>query len=42
MEPLSKGEKMVDWVMKHIMPWFIMVMFIVCIGALVMGVISSV
>lgn len=42
MDPLSKGEKMMNWVIKHVMPWFIMVMFIVCIGALVMGVISSV
>ena len=42
MDPLIRGEKAMDWVTKHVMPWFIMVMFIVCIGAFVMGVISSV
>lgn len=42
MEPLSKGEKMVDWVMKNIMPWFITIMFAFCMVMLAIAVINSV
>lgn len=37
MEPLSKGEKMVDWVMKHVMPWFLLVLFVFAMFMAVTG-----
>lgn len=42
MDPLSRGEKAMNWVMKHVMPWFILVGLVVAIGCFVMAVISSV
>lgn len=38
----TSGEKMMDWVMRNVMPWFMLVGMLVAVGCFVMAVISSV
>jgi F0F1-type ATP synthase assembly protein I len=38
----TSGEKMMDWVMRHVMPWFMLVGLIVCVIGFVLAVMSSV
>jgi len=40
MHKLSKGEKMMDWVMKHVLPWVMLVMLIFCMVMVIVGMIS--
>lgn len=38
----SSGERMMDWIMKHVMPWFFAIMLTFCIVMLVIAVMNSV
>lgn len=37
MDPLSRGEKVMDWIMKNIMPWLMLVLFLFCLFMAVTG-----